>query len=259
MDQRNPKLKTGEETNRVNSKPKTGDETIRANLRPHAGHRKRLKSRFLEQGLEGFEPHQALELLLFYGIPQKDTNEIAHRLLDTCGSFQKVMEASREQLLSVNGVGENVATLLQLIPALARYYAQHQDVVQVRFEHPDDVGRFLQGCYTGYTHEVISILTMNDLSEIVSFDILSNGDLGQAQLSMRNLVTLVMKHNATSVILCHNHPSGFALPSPADLKTTLQVKNALQSIGVKLIDHFVLGADDFISMAMSKRYKQYFR
>ena len=91
---------------------------------PHSGHRARVKARFLKEGLDAFEDHNALELLLFYAIPQRDTNELAHKLISAFGSFSAVFDAPVESLMQVGGIKENTAILIKLIPALYGKYAQ---------------------------------------------------------------------------------------------------------------------------------------
>ena len=91
-----------------------------ANL--HEGHRQRLKERFLREGLDHFEPHTVLELLLFYAVPQRDTNELAHRLIARFGSLDAVFDAAFDELCAVEGIGRNTATLLKLVPDLTRRY-----------------------------------------------------------------------------------------------------------------------------------------
>ena len=88
----------------------------------HSGHRSRLRQRFLKQGIEGFEPHNILEILLFYGIPYRDTNDIAHKLIDKFGSLEGVFDADIKELTKIDGIGENSATLIKLVPQISKYY-----------------------------------------------------------------------------------------------------------------------------------------
>ena len=127
----------------------------------HDGHRKRLTARFLAEGLEGFAPHQALELLLFYSIPRQDTNELAHRLIDRFGSLSAVFEAPFEQLLEVEGVGEKTASLLKLMPAMARvYYSARQEGAFVRSNQ--DAQALLLPRFLGRQEELVYDFTVQD-------------------------------------------------------------------------------------------------
>ena len=107
----------------------------------HEGHRQRLKNRFLTEGLDSFETHNILELLLFYSIPQRDTNGIAHKLLDTFGSLKGVFEADFEELIKIDGIKENTATLLKLIPEVARAYFHEEMDEQKIFDTAEKIGK----------------------------------------------------------------------------------------------------------------------
>lgn len=226
---------------------------------PHEGHRSRLKRRFLQNGLESFEPHNVLELILFYGVPQKDTNELAHRLIDHFGSLNRVLTAPYEELLKVKGVGENTACLLNLLLPISRYYAKNVDAEQNVLDTPDKVGEFLLGCYAGITEERVALMSLDDVCNMLSIDFVSDGDISSVGLRFRTLIETVLRTKASAVILCHNHPGGNALPSPEDIQSTIQVRDILRSVGVTLVDHFILAQDDFVSLAQSAKYKQLFR
>ena len=111
-----------------------------ANL--HEGHRQRLKERFLREGLDHFEPHTVLELLLFYAVPQRDTNELAHRLIARFGSLDAVFDAAFDELCAVEGIGRNTATLLKLVPDLTRRYLDSADHEQVLLTSVQAIGDF---------------------------------------------------------------------------------------------------------------------
>lgn len=225
----------------------------------HEGHRRRLKARFLQSGLEGFEPHNVLELILFYCVPQKDTNELAHDLINRFGSLNQVLDAPYEELLKVKGVGENTASLLKLLLPVGRYYAKNVDTQTLTLDTPDKVGEYLLGCFTGLTEERVALLSLDDVCNPLSLDFVSEGDISSAGLRFRTLIETVLRTKASAVILCHNHPGGIALPSPEDIESTRQVRDVLRSVGVALVDHFILAQDDFVSLAQSAKYKALFR
>ena len=222
----------------------------------HAGHRQRLKERFLEQGLDQFTPVQALELLLFYCIPRQDTNELAHRLLQHFGSFSQVLEADVEDLVKISGIGENAATLLKLIPAAGRYY--HVDRVRM-VDRPllttEECGAYLLPFFHGRCNETVILLCMDAKCKVLCCRVVGEGSINSAAVPIRRVVELALAAKASSVVLAHNHPSGIALPSHEDVITTKRVAAALSAVEVLLSDHLVVADDDYISMAQSGYYR----
>ena len=134
----------------------------------HKGHRERLKARFLEEGLDNFTDIQVLELLLFYAIPQKDTNPIAHELLDHFGSLSQVLEAPVEELKKVNGIKDNAATLLSLITQISRYYqvdcSQRVEVLTTL----DACGAYLVPRFFGRSNETVFLLCLDAKCKVLS-------------------------------------------------------------------------------------------
>lgn len=224
----------------------------------HEGHRERLRTRFLTSGLEGFEPHNVLELLLFYSIPRRDTNEIAHQLIERFGSFAGVIDAPVEELVQVNGITENTACLLKLITPAARYYNADRAARHCVINSTTAAGEYLAGRYWGYTEEVVSLISMDNLCKIISYDIIGEGDINSAGISSRKIIETVLRTKASSVIIAHNHPGGIALPSRADIEMTEKLAEALSHVGVHLIDHIIIAGEDFVSLANSKEFMYLF-
>ena len=218
---------------------------------PHERHRQRVKKRFREQGLKNFEPHNVLELLLFYAIPRRDTNEIAHRLLETFGTFSRVLDAPVEELVKVEGISENSAVLLKLIPQICQLY--YEEKVQNRAEHTgslvDYLGKKLVAKYIGEVHEISYLICLDNRLRVLYFGAISEGTGDSVSILTRRIVEIAIRCNATSVILAHNHPSGLALPSRKDKQTTIQLYNALQGVSIRLLDHIIVAQGEYISMA----------
>lgn len=206
----------------------------------HAGHRNRLKNRFLDSGLDSFETHNILELLLFYSIPQKDTNDIAHELLNHFGSLKNVFDADFEELIKVNGIKENSATLIKLIPALSRAYIKSKTEDVEIFDSADKIEEFLLSVYFGVTNEVVYAMLLNNKFELISLEKLHEGSVNSSLIEPRKLVEAVVKKNASMVILAHNHPNGFPSPSVDDIETTGTLLTTCDAIGVQLLEHFVV-------------------
>ena len=224
----------------------------------HDGHRQRCKQRFLRAGAEGFDDHQLLELLLFYAIPQKDTNPIAHALLDRFGSLSQVLDADVEELKKVPGISGHAATLLRLVTDLARFYqvdsAQRTEVLTSL----DACGHYLVPRFFGRKVETVFLLCLDAKCKVLCCREVGEGSVNAASISVRKVVEAALSANATSVVLAHNHPSGVALPSADDVQTTRRIAAALSAVEVTLIDHIVVAEGDFISMTQSGyRFDEY--
>lgn len=217
----------------------------------HDGHREKMRRRYLESGLDGFADHEALELLLFYAIPRRDTNETAHRLLERYGSLQAVLSAPAEDLKKVPGVGERAAVLLRLIPELCRKAKLSGGGRDVILNSTEKAGAYLVDRFAGEKEEVIYQLCLDRKGKLLSCRRLGEGGADSAELNIRRLVENALLASASAVILAHNHPSGIALPSREDYATTERVQEALRTVGVPLVDHIIVADDDFVSLADS--------
>lgn len=226
----------------------------------HEGHRQRLKTRFLEEGLDSFTEVQVLELLLFYSIPRKDTNLIAHELLNHFGSLAQVLEAPTEELCKVKGISENSAVLLKLVTEAGRYY-------QVSRNSQIEILTTLEACasymvprFFGRRLETVFLLCLDAKSKVLCCKEVGEGDINAASISVRKIVEVAMGAGATSVVLAHNHPSGVAVPSIEDIQTTRRLFLALQAVEITLVDHIVVADGDYVSMAQSNyRFQEYLR
>ncbi len=221
----------------------------------HSGHRERLKERFRREGLEHFEPHNVLELLLFYCIPQKDTNPLAHRLLDHFGSLHQVLEAPISELKKVDGISDHSATLLSLVTEISRYYLVSRSSDLQILTTTAQCGRFLAPHFVGLRDEVVYLLCLDAKCKVLGCREVGRGSVNSAGISIRRIVELALSMNATSVVLAHNHPSGLAIPSDEDICTTRRVAMALDAVDVLLADHIVVADEDFVSLADSGLYR----
>ena len=214
----------------------------------HDGHRARMKNRFQEYGLDNFDDHNVLELILFYAVPRRDTNGIAHELINTYGSLNAVFEAPADELRAINGLGDNAAVLLKLIPQVARRYMLSVPENRSILDSTKAAGEFILPYFMYERDEVVYQLCLDAKLKVLCCKEISRGEVNSTDISIRRIVELALSKNATSVIIAHNHPSGIALPSRDDEITTRRIKQALESIGIKLADHIVVGGGDFVSM-----------
>lgn len=219
------------------------------------GHRQRLKERFRKEGLENMEERYALELLLFYCVPRKDTKELAVRLLEHFGSFVRVMEATEEELQRVPGVGEGISTFLRLCREADRYYRVRRDQVSEPLTTTEKYGRRLHAVFENRRNEMVYVLCLDGKCKELACMLVGEGSVNSAQISVRRIVEICLATNATSVVLAHNHPSGLALPSSDDIQTTARLAQAMQAVDITLIDHLVFTDGDYVSLAQSGYYK----
>ncbi len=221
----------------------------------HAEHRQRVRQRFRENGLDGFNDIQVLELLLFYCIPRVDTNPIAHELLNHFGSLSQVMEAPLDELKKVKGMGESAATFLSLVTAVSRYY-QIDKAKQVAILNTiEDCGRYLVPFFHGRRNETVFALCLDAKCKVICCQELGEGSVKSAGVPSRRIVETALGVTATTVVLAHNHPSGLALPSGEDIQATHRVAAALNAVEIHLADHIVVADDDFVSLVQSGYYR----
>ena len=220
----------------------------------HDGHRNRLKARFLSQGLSGFEDHNILELLLFYSIPRSDTNEIAHALLDKFKSLSSVFDAPLEELCKVKGISSHSATLIKLIPQMMAAYHTDKTKNIESINSVKEAGKYFVPRFHGKTNEEVYVLLLDDKNKIIRCEKLFEGVVNSTPISAKKVVAAAVNSNATGVILAHNHPTGIALPSHADVVATEKIFKALELINVRLYDHIVVADGDFVSMADSGHF-----
>ena len=221
----------------------------------HNGHRQRVRERFLSDGLDSFNEHQVLEMLLFYCCPRKDTNELAHRLIEEFGFLVRVLEAPVKELEKIPEIGHNAATFISFASAFSRYYMVCRTKEQGNILHTvDDCGRYLLPHFLGRINEVVYILCLDAKCKVLCCKMVGEGSVNSAGVPIRKLVEIALGSNATSVVLAHNHPSGLAIPSGEDVVTTERVSAALRSVDIILSDHIVFSDNDYVSMVQSQYF-----
>ncbi len=217
----------------------------------HAGHRQRVKAEFLARGLAGMPDHRVLELLLFYAIPQGDVNPLAHALLDHFGSLSAVFQAPYEELLKVKGVGPTTATLIQLVPAVGACYMADRVSLDGQLTTPEEYYEVLAPYFFGSRVEQCYMLCMDGKGKLITCRKLGEGIVDQVPILRRKAVETALSCNASRVVLAHNHVSGIAKPSAADIQATQVLRRLLREVGVLLVDHLVIVDGDMVSMAQS--------
>lgn len=215
----------------------------------HDGHRERLKNQFYKHGLDAFNDINVLELLLFFSIPRKDTNETAHLLLERFGSLHGVFDASFAQLIEVPGVGFNSALLISLIFPLLKKIEMSRTAETAYIYNSKDCGKFFIPRFLNEQDEVALLLCIDSSRKIISCIELARGTAKSVNIDIRLVLQTALLNRASSVILAHNHPGGTPVPSIEDDVFTKELRKSLSAIGIKLEDHIVVAGNRYCSMA----------
>ena len=217
----------------------------------HDGHRERLRTNFIENSLDSFNELNSLELLLFYAIPRRDTNELAHRLLERFGSLYGVFDASFHELMEVDGVGENAAALIKFIPEIMRKSRISETADMKVINSSSAAGKYLVPRFLYQDIEILLLLCLDSRRRVISCAEINRGVVNSVDANVRRIVETALKYRACSVILAHNHPGGVALPSREDDGMTGLIGKALSSVGITLADHIIVAGEDYASYANS--------
>ena len=214
---------------------------------PNTGHRERLRNRFIDHGLENFQDYEALELLLLYVARQQDMKPVAKRLLEKFGSFQAVLDAPKEELAKIEGVGESAITLVQFTKQAAARYLEQGSQTKIT---PQDLTELINACRIkmgALDHEQFRLICLNASFVIVADEIIAEGTIDQAAVYPRKVVEVALKHHATTLIFVHNHPSGDVTPSELDKTITRSLILATRAVGVLVYDHLIVSSMGYFS------------
>lgn len=204
------------------------------------GHRSRLRRRFLNAGRHGMCEHELLEMLLFYAIPQKDVKPLAKTLINVFGSLDKVFAADTAALCTVCGIAENSAALIKLVSVLSQEIRKQNFAGGIVLNSAEKINRYLLEHFPESPDEKLFILLLNRNSELIRIMEFS-GARGFLMVSRRDIFFKVMCYpDAKQLILVHNHPAGFSLPSGSDVSNTVKIKKLFQEFGITLIDHLII-------------------
>ena len=219
-----------------------------ANGSPHKGHRNRVRERISAEGLVNFQPHEILEFLLFHTVPQKDTNLLAHRLIDTFGSFRQVLDASAEDLMSKGKVSLNTALFLSSLTDVFAYYEKSKSKAEV-LNTPDKLSGIFNPYFIGQTTESLVAAYLDSGLKLKHIETISEGGERGLNFSTKDLLKKAIVLDAYSVAIAHNHPTSSCTPSKNDMNTTNDLKCQLEAFDIKLTDHIIFGADGTFSFA----------
>lgn len=214
----------------------------------HKGHRARMREKFLKNGFDGFSEHEILEMLLFFSIPRKDTNALAHNILDKYQTLANVLDASPEALMNEFGVGESTAILLTMIPKLFKEYEKSKWSKRVCLDNVENMGKYLISFFKGKENEEFALISLDANRNVQWSGIIIKGTIDRTEAYPRLVLNEALNHKATRVIFAHNHPSGTLAPSVADKEATKVLVGLLKGIGIEVLDHIIVSGDRYFSM-----------
>jgi len=224
----------------------------------HDGHRERVRDKIRKGGLPSFQQHEVLEYLLFPFVPRKDTNEIAHALIDKYSSFAGVLNASERDLKSVSGMTDNAALFLSKLPEIMKLYVNdvNSDLVREDLSGRGNARNFLCGQLFGLNQEHVCVAALDAHCRLIKCEIIEQGSGSAVFFSVRKIVDFALSCGASNLLLAHNHPSGNTNPSDADRAMTKELYLTLANIGVNLQDHIIFGGSQYYSFEEHNEFKQ---
>ncbi len=224
----------------------------------HSGHRHRIRTKYLTSEFQDFNQHEILELLLFYGIPRKDTNETAHKLIDEFGSVSAVMDAPVEKLRKF-GLPENAAIFLHMLPQLGEMYLNDKNY---NFKKIYTVAELKKKIMISLlkNHQSAVILFLFDTigTELFSGSV-QNSYIDDSDELIGKIVGIAMKYNAVTAVVAHNNQYGVLYPSPVVINMTQKLKSALQAVSIRLTNHYIVSDGNIFSMAESEDFRNIFK
>lgn len=214
----------------------------------HEEHRKRLKEKFSKYGSEGLSEHEFVELLLFYALPRKNTNEIAHLLINEFGSLRGILDAEVENLVQINGISEHTALMFKLISASVRKYVNDVNEIIGTILTPLNIHAYVKGLFYGHINEVAYVIFLDNQCIVRKVKQISTGNVNSAPIYTRDIIKLAVNERYPYLILAHNHPNGSAMPSRNDFQITKKIELGLNFVDVRLVDHIIVSGERVVSL-----------
>ena len=213
------------------------------------GHRKRLREKFLNSGLSGFHEYEVIELLLTVGTPRKDCKDTAKEALKRFETLPGVIEASKEELLSVKGIGPKNMIGIKLIKAVADRYLEKKLQGKDPIHNSKDLFKYLYHRMRGNDRECFAAVFLDAKNRVISSDILFRGTLTESSVYPREVVKAALDRKAAALIFAHNHPSGDPEPSQQDITITQKLLFSCRVMGITVHEHLIIGDNRYFSFA----------
>ncbi len=223
----------------------------------HAGHRERMRNKYLKNGIEAFEPHEVLEMLLFYTRAQGNTNPLAHELIDRFGSLDGVLNATCDELKQVNGMGEHSAILISLVGSIQTVCKLQQNPMPKDYKNTKKLFKFLSSYYENKREEEAIVILYDNMLRNNGLVVVGKGIANRANVDYQRAFQAAISRGSPNILLIHNHPKGSAIPSDKDIRLTMTIRDKANSLGLHLLDHIIVGENEIISFRSTKKYMGY--
>ena len=224
----------------------------------HAGHRERLRQKFLSDP-KLLADHELLELLLYFALPRRDTNDLAHRLIEQYGSIERALGAAPDYLQLIDGVGPNTACLVSLVGEIARRYTSEQMTPTKEaptFLTVGAVAHYLAPLFAGQERELAYVLFFDNGMHMIDCFPVGNGTASGVLLSVRRIAERAYSKQAAAAVLAHNHPGGDPDPSGEDVRVTVRLREALGLLEVPLLEHIIFGARNYAVVQIPEKEEE---
>lgn len=215
-----------------------------------------MRASFIKNEMENLPDHNLLELFISGVIKRKDVKQISYDLLNEFGSLENVFNASVDDLMKINGVGEVLAVELSLISTLNKRIERNKNDNIKSISTIEQAVEYCKNSLSGETVEKVLMITLDDKGRLLGSHIISKGTVNESYISKRDAVKLALKDNATNVIISHNHPNSNSSPSAADIDMTISFKKLFRDVGIHLLDHIIVGEKDISLVLKSEIFSE---
>lgn len=227
------------------------------NSKYNEGHRKRLRQRYINGGIDAFHDYEILELLLMYAIPRIDVKPLAKELIMKFGNLDNVFAATPAQLREVKGIGEHSAVLISLVGVCNTRIHQNRSKLINEIKSTADAVNYFSNYMYGEHVRKLAVMCLDNSNKILCCTVVAVGISEYTEITARKVIELVIANNAPKVVIAHNHLYSRAEPSEKDVKFTMQMRDLFSSMGIHFYDHIIVGENDTFSMADSLRFVKY--
>ena len=212
----------------------------------HSGHRARMREKLSRHGREVFHTHELLEMLLFYAIPYKNTNDLARSLLLRFGTLDGIFSATREELMTVKGIGPKIADLLISVGKISCLDIHRDKPEPLAFHDYAELGSFFVEYFGESDRYGIAVMMLNNKMEMVACERVYECDFDSARVKPEPFIDMAVRSNAAVAVIAHNHPFGPKFPTPGDVASNTLVSSALCRAGISLLEHYIISGREFV-------------